>query len=96
MSTARPTTHVFAFRPLDETRICTQLVIHIRFGSCSDEVCHDIAGCLCGAGHRIGATGAVLTAKLIRSMRRDGPTHGLVTLCIGGGQGTALAIEAVH
>ena len=47
-------------------------------------------------GHPIGATGAVLTTKLIHSMRRDGLMRGLVTLCIGGGQGIALAIEALH
>ena len=47
-------------------------------------------------GHPIGATGAVLTTKLIHSMRRDGLTRGLATLCIGGGQGIALAIEALH
>jgi acetyl-CoA C-acetyltransferase len=45
-------------------------------------------------GHPIGATGAALTTKLIHPMRRDGLTRGLVTLCIGGGQGIALAIEA--
>jgi len=44
-------------------------------------------------GHPIGATGAVLATRLIHSMRRDGLTRGLVTLCIGGGQGIALAIE---
>jgi len=47
-------------------------------------------------GHPIGATGAVLATKLIHSMRRDGLKRGIVTLCIGGGQGIALAIEAVH
>ena len=47
-------------------------------------------------GHPIGATGAVLTTKLIHSMCRDGLTRGLVTLCIGGGQGIALAIESLH
>src|SRR5271168_2255856 len=47
-------------------------------------------------GHPIGATGAVLTTKLIHSMRRDGLRRGLVTLCIGGGQGIALAIETLH
>ena len=47
-------------------------------------------------GHPIGATGAILTTKLIHSMRRDGLKRGIVTLCIGGGQGIALAIEAVH
>jgi acetyl-CoA C-acetyltransferase len=47
-------------------------------------------------GHPIGATGAVLATKLIHSMRRDGVKRGVVTLCIGGGQGIALAIEVLH
>jgi acetyl-CoA C-acetyltransferase len=46
-------------------------------------------------GHPIGATGAVLTTKLVHSMRRDGVKRGVVTLCIGGGQGIALAIEII-
>ncbi|MEA2768051.1 MAG: acetyl-CoA C-acetyltransferase [Acetobacteraceae bacterium] len=45
-------------------------------------------------GHPIGATGAVLATRLLHSMRRDGLRRGLVTLCIGGGQGIALVIEA--
>ena len=44
-------------------------------------------------GHPIGATGAILTVRLLHSMRRDGLSRGLVTLCIGGGQGIALALE---
>ncbi len=44
-------------------------------------------------GHPIGATGAVLLTRLIHSMKRDGLRKGLVTLCIGGGQGIAIAIE---
>ncbi|OJX78616.1 acetyl-CoA C-acyltransferase [Magnetospirillum sp. 64-120] len=44
-------------------------------------------------GHPIGASGAVLTTRLIHSMRRDGVRRGVVTLCIGGGQGIALALE---
>lgn len=44
-------------------------------------------------GHPIGATGAVLVTRLIHSMRRDGVRRGIVSLCIGGGQGIALAIE---
>jgi acetyl-CoA C-acetyltransferase len=47
-------------------------------------------------GHPIGATGAVLTTKLIHALRREGLRRGLVTMCIGGGQGIALAIETVH
>jgi acetyl-CoA C-acetyltransferase len=44
-------------------------------------------------GHPIGASGAVLTTRLLHSMRRDGLSRGVVTLCIGGGQGIALALE---
>ncbi|MFG1280237.1 thiolase family protein [Xanthobacter autotrophicus] len=46
-------------------------------------------------GHPIGASGAILTTRLIHSMRRDGLKRGIVTLCIGGGQGIALAIETL-
>lgn len=46
-------------------------------------------------GHPIGATGAVLTTRLLHSMRRDSLQRGVVTLCIGGGQGIALALESI-
>ncbi len=46
-------------------------------------------------GHPIGATGAVLTTRLLHAMRCDGLKRGVVTLCIGGGQGIALALETV-
>jgi len=46
-------------------------------------------------GHPIGATGAVLATRLLHSMRRDGLRRGIITLCIGGGQGIALALERV-
>ena len=46
-------------------------------------------------GHPIGATGAVLTTRLLHSMARDGIKRGVVTLCIGGGQGIALALETL-
>jgi acetyl-CoA C-acetyltransferase len=47
-------------------------------------------------GHPIGATGAILTTRLLYSMQRDRIKRGVVTLCIGGGQGIALTLEAVH
>ncbi|HEV3106239.1 MAG TPA: thiolase family protein [Trinickia sp.] len=59
---------------------------------------HDIVNVEGGAvahGHPIGATGAVLTTRLLHSMRRDGLKRGVVTLCIGGGQGIALALEVI-
>lgn len=46
-------------------------------------------------GHPIGATGAILVTRLLHAMRRDGLSRGVVTLCIGGGQGIALALEAL-
>ena len=46
-------------------------------------------------GHPIGASGAVLTTRLLHSMQRDGLKRGVVTLCIGGGQGIALALEMI-
>ncbi len=47
-------------------------------------------------GHPIGATGAVLTTRLLYSMQRDGLKRGIVTLCIGGGQGIALTLETIQ
>jgi acetyl-CoA C-acetyltransferase len=44
-------------------------------------------------GHPIGASGAVLATRLVHAMKRDGCRRGIVTLCIGGGQGIALALE---
>lgn len=46
-------------------------------------------------GHPIGATGAILVTRLLHAMKRDGISKGVVTLCIGGGQGIALALEAL-
>lgn len=46
-------------------------------------------------GHPIGATGAVLTVRLLHAMRRGLAQRGVVTLCIGGGQGIALALEKI-
>lgn len=46
-------------------------------------------------GHPVGATGAILTTKTIYQLRERGGGYGLVTMCIGGGQGIALIVEAV-
>ncbi|HET8536881.1 MAG TPA: beta-ketothiolase BktB [Solirubrobacteraceae bacterium] len=43
-------------------------------------------------GHPIGATGAAITAKALSEMEREGHDYGLVTLCIGGGQGIAMLL----
>ncbi|MFN3275761.1 MAG: acetyl-CoA C-acyltransferase family protein [Paracoccus sp. (in: a-proteobacteria)] len=44
-------------------------------------------------GHPVGATGAILTIKALAELERTGGRLGLITMCIGGGQGIAIAIE---
>ncbi|WP_026366331.1 thiolase family protein [Salinicoccus albus] len=44
-------------------------------------------------GHPIGATGAILTTKLLHALERTGKRYGLVTLCIAGGMGISTVIE---
>jgi acetyl-CoA C-acetyltransferase len=79
---------------INEAFAAIAIVVAHELGLPEDIV--NVEGGAVAHGHPIGATGAVLTTKLIHSMRRDGLTRGLVTLCIGGGQGIALAIEALH
>ena len=46
-------------------------------------------------GHPIGASGAVILTKALYELKRIGGKYGLATLCIGGGQGIAMSVEAV-
>jgi len=46
-------------------------------------------------GHPVGATGALITVKALYELERIGGKRALITLCIGGGQGIALAIERI-
>ncbi|MCG3268639.1 acetyl-CoA C-acyltransferase family protein [Yoonia sp. I 8.24] len=46
-------------------------------------------------GHPVGATGAIITVKTMYELERTGGKRGLITMCIGGGQGIALAIERI-
>ena len=46
-------------------------------------------------GHPVGATGAILTVKALYELERTGGKRAIITMCIGGGQGIALAIEAL-
>ena len=46
-------------------------------------------------GHPIGASGAILMTKTLHELQRIGGKYGLVTMCIGGGQGIAVVVEAV-
>ena len=44
-------------------------------------------------GHPVGASGAILTVKALYELQRTGGRYGLVTMCIGGGQGIALVLD---
>jgi acetyl-CoA C-acetyltransferase len=44
-------------------------------------------------GHPVGATGAIITVKLLAELQRTGARYGLATMCIGGGQGIAAIFE---
>ena len=55
----------------------------------------NISGGAIALGHPIGASGARVLVTLLHGMQRTGAKKGLATLCIGGGQGVAMAVEAV-
>ena len=62
------------------------------------QVPHDrvnVHGGACALGHPIGASGARILVTLIHALQSRGQKRGLATLCIGGGEGTAMAIELV-
>ena len=79
---------------INEAFAAIAIVVARELGLPDDIV--NVQGGAVAHGHPIGATGAVLTTKLIHSMKREGLKRGVVTLCIGGGQGIALAIENLH
>jgi acetyl-CoA C-acetyltransferase len=60
------------------------------------KVSHDIVnvnGGACALGHPIGASGARIMVTLIHALKARGGKRGIATLCIGGGEGTAVALE---
>jgi len=55
----------------------------------------NVNGGACALGHPIGASGARLVVTLIHALKKKGGKRGVASLCIGGGEATALAIELV-
>lgn len=55
----------------------------------------NVHGGACALGHPIGASGARIVCTLIGALRRTGGRKGVASLCIGGGEATALAIELI-
>lgn len=78
---------------INEAFAAVPIAVARRLGIADELI--NVQGGAIAHGHPIGATGAVLTTRLVHSMRRDGLKRGIVTLCIGGGQGIALALEVL-
>ena len=53
----------------------------------------NVNGGACALGHPIGASGARIIVTLLYALKKRGLKKGLATLCIGGGEGTAMALE---
>lgn len=53
----------------------------------------NVNGGACALGHPIGASGARIVVTLINALRQQGKKRGIAAICIGGGEGTALAVE---
>jgi acetyl-CoA C-acetyltransferase len=53
----------------------------------------NIHGGACALGHPIGASGARILVTLIGALKKTGGKRGIASLCIGGGEATAMAIE---
>ena len=69
--------------------------------ACSSELSLDPAktnpnGGAIALGHPVGASGAILTVKLMHELERTGGRFGIVSLCIGGGQGIATIFERIN
>jgi acetyl-CoA C-acetyltransferase len=76
---------------INEAFAAIAIAVHRELGLPEDIV--NVEGGAIAHGHPIGASGAVLATRLMHSMKRDDLRRGIVTLCIGGGQGIALALE---
>jgi len=61
-------------------------------------IAHDklnVNGGACALGHPIGASGARLVVTLINALKTRGLRRGVASLCIGGGEATAIAVECI-
>ena len=56
----------------------------------------NVHGGACALGHPIGATGARIIVTLLNALEKKGGRRGIASLCIGGGEATAVAVERLH
>jgi acetyl-CoA C-acetyltransferase len=60
-----------------------------------EHACVNVNGGACALGHPIGASGARILVTLIHALRERGLKRGIASLCIGGGEATAIAVETI-
>ncbi|WP_153721163.1 acetyl-CoA C-acetyltransferase [Sporosarcina cascadiensis] len=78
---------------LNEAFASQSLAVIRTLGLDTDKV--NVNGGAIATGHPLGATGTVLTLKLINELKRQGKKYGVVTMCIGGGMGAAGVFEVL-
>jgi acetyl-CoA acyltransferase len=76
---------------LNEAFACQALAVMRELGVDEERV--NVNGGAIALGHPLGASGAKLTVQILGEMRRRGSKYGLVTMCVGGGQGAATILE---
>jgi acetyl-CoA C-acetyltransferase len=69
-------------------------MIALRDLSLSPDIVN-VNGGACALGHPIGASGARIVVTLLNALKRRGLKRGVASLCIGGGEATALAVELI-
>ncbi|MEA3165557.1 MAG: acetyl-CoA acyltransferase, partial [Thermoplasmata archaeon] len=70
----------------------SQVLASIRELGVPEDIVNPNGGAI-ALGHPLGATGARITAHLVNSLHRKGGGKGIVTMCVGGGQGFALLLD---
>jgi acetyl-CoA C-acetyltransferase len=78
---------------INEAFACVTMAAIADVGLDSAKV--NVNGGACALGHPIGASGARILTTLLHALRRRGGQRGIASLCIGGGEAVAMAIEAL-
>lgn len=79
---------------LNEAFACQGLAVMRELGMEAEKV--NVNGGAVALGHPLGATGAKLTVQILGEMRRRKSRYGMVTMCVGGGQGAATILELMN
>jgi acetyl-CoA C-acetyltransferase len=79
---------------VNEAFACVAMIAMHDLGLSHDVV--NVNGGACALGHPIGASGARIVATLLAALQNSGQKRGLASLCIGGGEATAMAVELMN